>query len=136
MAHDDHLGLRQHGGQGVPCTALCIDLVYLHHEEEHKASTEVWPWVKIQPPGIGPQVLVQSSTYQGNPFWGYPISDPQPHGCVHVCPMGKPHDWLWFPCGLPAIAFQNVCPQRRSDPLPVWINLTHPGFFGPKCGSQ
>ena len=27
-------------------------------------------WVKIKPPGIGPQVLVLGSIYQSNPFWG------------------------------------------------------------------
>ena len=26
----------------------------------------------------GPQILVHVSTYQGKPFWGYPIFDPQP----------------------------------------------------------
>ena len=36
-----------------------------------------WLWVKIRPPGIGPQFLVPSF-YQGNPFWGCPIFDPQP----------------------------------------------------------
>ena len=40
----------------------------------------MWVWVKIKPPGIGPRVLVHVSTYQGNPFWVYPISDPQPDG--------------------------------------------------------
>ena len=38
-------------------------------------------WVKIRPPGIGPQVLVFGSIYQGNPFW-VPIFDPQPYGHV------------------------------------------------------
>ena len=37
-----------------------------------------WVWVKIKPPGNGPQVLVLGSIYQGNPFWGYPI-EPQPN---------------------------------------------------------
>ena len=27
-----------------------------------------WLWVKIKPPGIGPQVLVLGSVWQGNPF--------------------------------------------------------------------
>ena len=35
-------------------------------------------WVKVKPPGYGPQILVQVSTYQG-PFWGYPIFDPRPN---------------------------------------------------------
>ena len=43
----------------------------------------MWVWVKIKPPGYGPQILVHVSTYQGKPFWGYPIFDPQP------CP-GRP----------------------------------------------
>ena len=34
-----------------------------------------WVWVKIKPPGIGPQVLVFGSIYQGKPF-GAPIFDP------------------------------------------------------------
>ena len=37
-------------------------------------------WVKIEPPGYGPQVLVAVSTYQGKPFWGHPIFLPQPGG--------------------------------------------------------
>ena len=36
----------------------------------------MWLWVKIKPPGIGPQVLVLGSIYQGNPFWWYPVFDP------------------------------------------------------------
>ena len=28
--------------------------------------------------GVGPQVLVHVSVYQGKPFWGYPIFDPRP----------------------------------------------------------
>ena len=32
-------------------------------------------WRKMKP-GIGPQVFVHA-TYQGNPFWGYPIFDSQ-----------------------------------------------------------
>ena len=28
----------------------------------------IWAWVKIEPPGYGPQVLVHASIYQGNPF--------------------------------------------------------------------
>ena len=36
-----------------------------------------WVWVKINPPGIGPQVLVHVATYLGL-FW-VPIFDPQPH---------------------------------------------------------
>ena len=38
-----------------------------------------WVWVKIQPPGYGPQVLVFGSIYQGKPCW-VPIFDPQPNG--------------------------------------------------------
>ena len=41
-------------------------------------GTILFVWVKIKPPGYGPQVLVMGSIYQGNPFWGYPIFDPQP----------------------------------------------------------
>ena len=36
----------------------------------------IWVWVKIKPPGVGPQVLVHVSTYQGS-FWA-PIFDPLP----------------------------------------------------------
>ena len=36
-------------------------------------------WVKIKPPGIGPQVLVHVSIYRV-PFWVYPVLDPQPFG--------------------------------------------------------
>ena len=36
-------------------------------------------WVKMKP-GIGPQILVFGSIYQGKPFWA-PIFDPQPNGC-------------------------------------------------------
>ena len=36
-----------------------------------------WAWVRIKPPGIGPQVLVHVSTYQGKPFRVH-IFDPQP----------------------------------------------------------
>ena len=32
----------------------------------------------MKQPGIGPQVLVHVSNYQGNPCWGYPIFDPIP----------------------------------------------------------
>ena len=35
-------------------------------------------WVKIKPPGNGPQVLVHFFIYQDDPFWGCPIFDPQP----------------------------------------------------------
>ena len=37
----------------------------------------IWVWVTMKPPGIGPQVLVHVSIYQGHPF-GVPIFDPQP----------------------------------------------------------
>ena len=43
-----------------------------------------WVWVKIKPPGYGPQVLVFGSIYQGKPFWGYPIFDPLPGGVLIV----------------------------------------------------
>ena len=37
---------------------------------EANAETErprgMWVWVKIKPPGIGPQVLVQGSMYHGS----------------------------------------------------------------------
>ena len=36
-----------------------------------------WVWVKIKPPGIGTQVFLHVSIYQGKPFW-VPIFDPQP----------------------------------------------------------
>ena len=38
-----------------------------------------WVWVKTKPPGIGPQILVHASSYEGNPFW-VSIFDPQPNG--------------------------------------------------------
>ena len=41
----------------------------------------MWVWVKIKPPGIGPQVLVHVSTYQGKPFWVH-IFDSRPFGSV------------------------------------------------------
>ena len=31
----------------------------------------IWLWLKIKPPGIGPQVLLLVSIYQGKPFWGF-----------------------------------------------------------------
>ena len=34
-------------------------------------------WIKTKPPGE--QVLVHVSTYQSNPFWGYPIFDNHSH---------------------------------------------------------
>ena len=37
-----------------------------------------WVWVKIKPAGIGRQVLVHVSIYQGKPFWVH-IFDPQPY---------------------------------------------------------
>ena len=40
-------------------------------------GTNTWAWVKIKPPGNEPQVLVLGSIYQGNPFWGYPVFDPE-----------------------------------------------------------
>ena len=39
-------------------------------------------WVNIKPPGIGPQVLVHISTYQGKPF-GVPI-DTHPFGKMGI----------------------------------------------------
>ena len=47
-----------------------------------------WVWVKIRPPGIGPQVLVYVTTYQGKPpppneaF----ASEPQVTFDLHVLP--------------------------------------------------
>ena len=38
--------------------------------------TLMWVWIKIKPPGIGPQVLVHGSIYQGKPFWAH-IFDPR-----------------------------------------------------------
>ena len=35
-----------------------------------------WVWIKIQPPGIGPQILVMASICV--PFWE-PVFDPQPN---------------------------------------------------------
>ena len=32
----------------------------------------IWVWVKIKPPGIGPQVLVHASIYQGS-ILGFPV---------------------------------------------------------------
>ena len=31
----------------------------------------IWVWVKIRPPGIGPQILVFSSIYQGSILGAY-----------------------------------------------------------------
>ena len=44
---------------------------------ESNFSNPIWVWVKIKPPGIGPQILVHVSIYQGKPFWVH-IFDPQP----------------------------------------------------------
>ena len=41
-------------------------------------SSSMWVWVKIKPPGIGPQVLVHVATFQGNPFW-YRLFEPLPN---------------------------------------------------------
>ena len=50
----------------------------------------MWVRVKIKPPGIGPQAVVQVSMYQGKPFWVH-IFDPQ------ACDLDK-HHWklTWF----------------------------------------
>ena len=50
-------------------------------------SGEKWGWVKIKPPGIGLQVLVLVSIYQGNPIWGYPMFDPQPDARTRVAKL-------------------------------------------------
>ena len=69
----------------TPCTSekaetrLCV----ANQTDEKKVGSRLegpsfsWAWVKIIPPEK-PQVLVMGSTYQGNPFWGYPIFDPPP----------------------------------------------------------
>ena len=41
-----------------------------------------WVWVKIKPPGIGPQVLVLGSIYQAL-FW-VQVFEPQPHEDTEV----------------------------------------------------
>ena len=46
-------------------------------------------WVKIKPPGIGPQVLVVGSIYQGLRHFGYPFLT---HS--HVKPRGT---FTWLP---------------------------------------
>ena len=41
--------------------------------------------------------MVHVATYQGNPFWGYPISDPQPHewfSRVVATAVARASDWL------------------------------------------
>ena len=40
------------------------------------AWASIWVWVKMKPPGIGPQVLVNVSICQRKPFWGYHIFEP------------------------------------------------------------
>ena len=37
-------------------------------------------WVKMKPHRNWTAGLVHVATYQGSPFWGYPIFDPQPNG--------------------------------------------------------
>ena len=54
------------------CTPGC-----LQKAEHLKSPGLIWAWVKIKPPGYGPQVLVFGSIYQGKPFW-VPVFDPQP----------------------------------------------------------
>ena len=49
-----------------------------------------WLWVKVKPPGIGPQVLVVVSICQGNLFCGYPIFDPQLNS------LWNPRIWFLF----------------------------------------
>ena len=51
-------------------------------------ACSTWVWVKIKPLGIGPQVLVHDSIYQGNPFWVHSF-DPQPD------PWRKNTNTLW-----------------------------------------
>ena len=48
--------------------------------------TSMWVWVKKRPPGIGPQILLDVSIYQGKPFWA-PMFDPQPCCPVQRCPL-------------------------------------------------
>ena len=44
-----------------------------------KEPEEKWVWVKIKPPGIGPQELVLGSIYQGKPFGVTLLFEPQPN---------------------------------------------------------
>ena len=46
-----------------------------------KPEGNIWVWVRMTPPGIGPLVLVMGFIYQGKPFW-VPIFDPQPDQVV------------------------------------------------------
>ena len=49
-------------------------------QEKGQDMQQIWVWVKIKPPGNGPQVLVHVSIYRsGNPFWGDPIFDHHTH---------------------------------------------------------
>ena len=61
-------------------------------------------WVKIQPPGIGPQVGVLVSIYQGNPFW-IDIFDPQP---------SETRGWFPFQLRLGAFAKWSMGPSVRE----------------------
>ena len=50
---------------------------------------KIWLWLKIKPPGIGPQVLeIMFPTRV--PFWGYPTFDPQP---IWICTHGHVAHW-------------------------------------------
>ena len=47
-------------------------------------------WMRLKMKHLGlQQVLVHVSTYQGKPFWGYPVFEPQPLGsvCNHNGPL-------------------------------------------------
>ena len=69
----------------------------------------IWVWVKIRPPGIGPQVLVHVSTYQG-PF-GVPIFDP----CMQI----RFHSCLWnfLPTGPGWVRGGPGVPAKRAMSL-------------------
>ena len=73
----------------------------------------IWVWVKIQPPGIGPQVLVHVSIDQGKPFWG-PIFDPQPSGQFGAGARWRP---LWRFC--PALRHAIYVHGASSSPAGV-----------------
>ena len=84
----------------------------------------IWVWVKVKPPGIGPQVLVHVSIYQGKPFWGYHIFDPQPcfvkkcldhHGRNLECsfPAHPPQELLFHMSKLPLILSNNAVVWTR-----------------------
>ena len=70
----------------------------------------MWVWVKIKPPGIGPQVLVHVCIYQGV-FFGVPIFDPQPCSLVGD-PKGSMCGW-----------FLLLVEQKKRPPPPPYSRL-------------